>query len=222
MDSGLAPENAEPGNRARQQLNELVDVWLTTESQSGIIPYIKQNSQKSELPHHYVRNTTGTMFNATFGTLYAAIGNVVLTLLEHPDVLDRLKDKTLLDTGADELLRFDGPAQGTSRFCVEKTMIGDTEIQRGDIVLTLFAAANRDPEVFPQPNDIILDRQKNQHLSFGWGPHICTGSLFGKLAIKELITCLLDSPKQLRLIETPTRRKTATVRCIDVFPVSFQ
>ncbi|CUB11028.1 Cytochrome P450 107B1 [Bacillus cereus] len=221
MDSGLNPENAAPGNQAREKLNELVDKWFEAKDKPGIVSYIRHNAQDANVPEHYIRNTTGTMFNASFGTLYAAFGNVVLALLEHPEVLGRLQDKSLIDTGVDELIRFDGPAQGTSRIATRTTKIRDTVIQRGDIVLTLFAAANRDPEVFPEPDSIVLERSRNPHLGFGWGPHVCVGTFFGKLAIKELILCLLEEKSRLQLVRKPTRRVTATVRSIELLPVSF-
>lgn len=222
MDSGLIPEHREPGNRARKKLNDLVDEWFATEGQPGIVSYIRSHRHKAQVPEHYVRNTTGNMFNASFGTLFATFGNVALTLLEQPTVLERLRDTSLLDTGIDELIRYDGPAQGTSRIATQTTMIGETVIERGDIVLTLLAAANRDPEAFPDPDALILDRSDTPHLGFGWGPHTCVGTVFGKLAIRELILCMLARPDRLRLVGTPTRRPTATVRCIGVLPVSFR
>ncbi|MFJ3387719.1 cytochrome P450 [Lysinibacillus sp. NPDC086135] len=221
MDSGLVPENAELGNSARKKLNELVEEWLAAEEQPGILSYIRKNSQKANIPEHYVRNTTGTMFTASFGTLYASFGNALLVLLEHPDILDQFKNQELLDSGVDELIRFDGPATGTSRFAVEETKIGETIIKPGEIVLTLLAAANRDPEVYLDPDRIILNRSAKPNLGFGWGPHSCVGTLFGKLAIQQLIVCLLESPRRLQLVSEPKRRNTATVRCIDVLPVSF-
>lgn len=222
MDSGLRPEYAEPGNQARKELYELVDAWFAMKGKPGIVSEIRTNRDKAQVPEHYVRNTTGTMFNASFGTLYAAFGNVTLTLLEHPEVLDSMRVETLLDSAADELIRFDGPAQGTSRIATQTTQVGNTLIQAGDIVITLFAAANRDPEVFSDPDNIILDRSPNPHLGFGWGPHICLGATFGKIAVHELTRSLLAFPQRLQLVGTPTRRPTATVRCIDVLPVSFK
>lgn len=221
MDSGLVPENAELGISARKKLNELVEEWLAAEEQPGILSYIRKNSQKANIPEHYVRNTTGTMFTASFGTLYASFGNALLVLLEQPDILDQFKNQELLDSGVDELIRYDGPATGTSRFAVKETKIGDTIIKPGEIVLTLLAAANRDPEVYPDPDRIILNRSAKPNLGFGWGPHSCVGTLFGKLAIQQLIVCLLESPRRLQLVSEPKRRNTATVRCIDVLPVSF-
>ncbi|MCO7126035.1 cytochrome P450 [Sporolactobacillus shoreicorticis] len=222
MDSGLKPEYADPGNKARMRLNEFVDVWFTNEQDSGILPFIRKNKKDVKIPEYYIRNTTATMFNASFGTLYAAFGNIVFTLLKNPDVLTLLKDNSLFNSGINELIRFDGPAQATSRFAVETMTLGGEVISKGDSVITLLASANHDPRMFPQPESIVLHRSKNPHLAFGWGVHACLGKLFGELAIQELIKSLQETPKILNLVDKPRRRETATVRCIDDLPVSYK
>ncbi|WP_235213441.1 cytochrome P450 [Amycolatopsis sp. MJM2582] len=222
MDSGLLPANAEAGDRARGLLNTMVKAWFDAEDCSGALGDIRQDADKARVPDHYVRNTTSVLFNASFGTLYATAGNVALTLLQHPEALERLRDERLLSTGVDELVRFDGPAQGTSRVATRRTMIGTTVVDPGQIVLPLLAAANRDPEEFPQPDELVLDRSPNRHLGFGWGPHACLGASFGQVAVKEIIRGLLAAPGPLRLAGVPTRRRTATVRSLDVLPVTFR
>jgi cytochrome P450 len=162
------------------------------------------------------------MFNASYGTVFATAGNVALTLLEHPEAMEALQDPQLLTTGVDELIRFDGPAQGTSRVATRRTTISGTTIEPGPIVLTLMAAANRDPEEFPRPEELLLNRTPNRHLSFGWGPHSCLGAVFGRLAVRELVRGLLAAPQRLRLAGVPTRRRTATVRSLDALPVTFR
>jgi cytochrome P450 len=222
MDSGLLPETIEPGDRARKELNALVETWFAGEDRPGTLTDVRQNAPKAGVPEHYLRNTAGVTFNASFGTVYATAGNVLLTLLEHPDALDQLRDESLLPTAVDELVRFDGPAQGTSRVATRRTTIGGAEIEPGQIVMTLLAAANRDPDEFERPDELVLDRRPNRHLGFGWGPHACLGTIFGQIAVREVIVGLLAAPSALRLAGTPTRRRTATVRTIGVLPVTFQ
>jgi cytochrome P450 len=222
MDAGLAPDRAAVGDNARHRLNQLVENWLGDEERPGVLSDVRNRAHQVQVPDHYIRNTTGMMFNASYGTIYATAGNVVLTLLRRPDLLDAIRaDPGLLPTAVDELIRYDGPAQGTSRVAVCRMVVDDTVIEPGDIVLTLVAAANRDPDQFADPERIVLDRAPNQHLSFGWGPHACVGALFGRAAIRELIVGLLRAPRRLRLAGTPTRRPTATVRTIGILPVTF-
>jgi cytochrome P450 len=159
------------------------------------------------------------MFNASYGTIFAMVGNAALLLATIPGLLPELSRPSLLPTGIDELVRYDGPAQGTSRIAVRDTTIEGTRVAAGDSVVTLLAAANRDPRVFADPQDLKLDRRPNPHLGFGSGPHACFGSEFGKLSITAMINALHDESMRLRLAAEPTRRTTATVRSIDVLPV---
>lgn len=222
MDAGLVPERAEVGDHARRRLNELVENWLGAPTRPGVLVDVRRDAEKARVPEYYIRNTTGVMFNASYGTIFATAGNVVLTLLQNPELLEVIRsNENILPVAVDELIRYDGPAQGTSRVAVRRMIIDGTVIEPGDIVLTLLAAANRDPDQFEDPDRIVLDRTPNVHLSFGWGPHACLGALFGRAAIRELIVGLLRSPQSLRLAGTPTRRPTATVRTIGTFPVTF-
>lgn len=90
--------------------------------------------------------------------------------MQQPELLEQLRDAAaLLSTGVNELLRYDGPSQALSRVALRQTEIRGVTIQPGDVVLTLLAAANRDPAEFTKPNEILLDRKPNRHLGFGWG-----------------------------------------------------
>ncbi|HEV2376845.1 MAG TPA: cytochrome P450 [Streptosporangiaceae bacterium] len=222
MDAALLPETADPGDRARKAFNALVSTWFAGDGRDGALACIRHNAAGAKVSDHYVRNTTSVTFNASFGTVFAAAGNIALTLLQRPEALEQLRDPRILESGVEELIRFDGPAQGTSRVAIRKTTIGDTIVEPGQVVLTLLAAANRDPDEFPRPDELVLDRTPNRHLGFGWGPHACLGMLFGHLAVRELVVGMLATPGRLRLAGTPIRRRTATVRCLEYLPVTLR
>ncbi|MEU1331975.1 cytochrome P450 [Streptomyces sp. NPDC005865] len=222
MDAGLDASVITPGDAARKKFNALVDSWFDTQDYPGALRKIRDEADRAKVPEHYVRNTTAVTFNASFGTLYATAGNVALTLLQHPEVLGKLQDGSLVAPGVHELIRFDGPAQGTSRFAMTQTVIQGQVIEAGQTVLTLTAAANRDPAQFETPDAIVLDRRPNQHLGFGWGPHACLGQLFGEIAVSALVRGLVDASRPLRLAGEPVRRRTATVRSLSYLPVTFE
>lgn len=217
MDAGLVPANIERGDQARQDLNRLADGWLAEPSEGSLLSTLVTTASVHGVPEHYVRNTAGVLFNASFGTLYATLGNVLNTMiqlgLQAADI-----DEDQLDASVEELIRLDGPAQGTSRLAAEDVVLRGVPIARGDIVLTLLAAANRDPEVFEQPDEFVPTRENNPHLGFGWGPHSCVGSRFGHLAVARMLCSL--RPFELGLAGAVTRRGTATVRTIAQLPVS--
>jgi cytochrome P450 len=222
MDAGLCPRNIERGDRARNDLNALASTWFDRLPDGpGVLPEMRRRA--ATVPHadHYVRNSAAMMFNAGYGTIYAMAGNVVLALLENPDLLERLRKEDLFETAAQELVRYDGPAQGTSRVAIADMEIADQPVGRGDVVMTLMACANRDPRQFDNPEVLDLARHPNRHLGFGLGPHSCLGSKLGHLAIVALLRALAQAPRELRLAARPTRRATATVRSVAELPVRF-
>jgi cytochrome P450 len=220
MDSGLEPARRALGEQAREELVAMMESWFANPRRPGMIADLL-DGPAARMPDSYVQNTMSAMFNAGYSTAYASVGSVLLVLMRHPDVVERLRDPSLLETGVDELVRFVSPAQGTSRVATERTTIGDTTIARGEVLVTLFAAANRDPEQFPRPDELILDRSPNQHLGFGWGPHICVGAQVALVWLREFIRCLQDWPATLTLAGEPHYNNTATLRHLEVLPVTF-
>ncbi|MFH9351241.1 cytochrome P450 [Kitasatospora sp. NPDC017646] len=223
MDAGLDPSLAEPGQVARQQLTALVDSWFTVSSRPGLLAHVRQHADPAggaDLDL-FVRNTARVMFQGGYSTMVAALGNAAHTLLRYPDALERMAEPNLLRSGVDELVRFDGPVQGTSRIATADCEIGGTAVRAGETVLALFAAANHDPEHFPKPDQLMLDRAPNRHLGFGWGTHSCIGTVPAQAALRVLVRALLDHPAHLRAAEAPVRRRTATMRVFDRFPVVF-
>lgn len=223
MDAGLDPATAEPGRRARQKLSALVDSWFCNSERPGLLSHVRQHSGRVSGTglDVYVRNTARVMFQGGYSTVTAAIGNAVHTLLRHPHALELMHDAAVLRTGVDELVRYDGPVQGTSRIATTPAKIGDVTVQAGETVLTLFAAANHDPVQFPHSDRLLLDRSPNRHLGYGWGTHSCIGTVAAQAALRALVSSLLEHPTPLRAAAVPRRRRIATMRVFDVLPATF-
>lgn len=129
-----------------------------------------------------------------------------------------MRDPALLATGVDELVRFDGPVQGTTRVAVRSCRIGRVDIAPGQKVVALFAAANRDPAAFTRADELVLDRTPNRHLGYGWGPHSCIGSTVAQAGLRALIAALNDHPTRLARPSDSVRRRTATMRAFETLP----
>ncbi|MEV6591609.1 cytochrome P450 family protein [Streptomyces acidicola] len=147
---------------------------------------------------------------AGFETTINLIGNGMYALLRNPEqraLLQRSIERGetgLLDTGIEELLRYDGPVElATWRFATEPLTIGGQAIATGDPVLVVLAAADRDPARFAEPDRLDLSRRDNQHLGYGHGIHYCLGAPLARLEGRTAIETLLRRLPDLRLAADP-------------------
>ena len=110
------------------------------------------------------------------------LGNGLHLLLTHPDQRDLLqRQPELMPSAVEEMLRFESPVQrGTHRRTTEPVELGGTTIPTGSLVGALIGAANRDPEVFPEPDRLDIRRTPNPHLAFGNGVHYCLGATLAR------------------------------------------
>jgi cytochrome P450 len=139
------------------------------------------------------------------GTTRALIGSMLGLLAEHPDQLELLVAKPELLGGAiEESLRFAPPARGFARVVLRDVELGGERIRAGQHVYMLYSAANRDPDVFPDPQRFDITRHGDRmHVSFGYGAHTCLGAALVRLEITQLFTELLGRYSALEVVEEP-------------------
>ncbi|QTE03029.1 cytochrome P450 family protein [Streptomyces cyanogenus] len=127
-------------------------------------------------------------------TTTGMIGNAVDALLRHPDQLALLRDRPeLLPSAVDELLRYEAPlARTTLRVAREDVQLAGTLIPAGSVVSVALTAANRDPDVFPEPDRLDITRASGAHLSFGHGIHYCLGAPLARLQTETVLAALLS------------------------------
>ncbi|MFY9532177.1 MAG: cytochrome P450, partial [Candidatus Acidiferrales bacterium] len=110
------------------------------------------------------------------------IGNGALALLRNPEQLHKLRvDLSLIPSAVEELLRYDCPSQHTARLAPGDVVLGGKKIRKGQAVIAVMAAANRDPERFPDPDRLDITRKDNRHLAFGWAAHFCFGAALARI-----------------------------------------
>jgi cytochrome P450 len=151
------------------------------------------------------------------------IGNGTLALLQHRDQLERLRDDPSLDRHAiEELLRFDSPVQLTQRITLDEYHVGDVTIPKGQNLVPLLGAANRDPEEFDQPDRLDLGRENaNRNVAFGGGHHFCLGAALARLEGAVAIGTLVRRFPDIELAGEPVRRTTFTLRGLEHLPVAI-
>ncbi|MFJ2905822.1 MULTISPECIES: cytochrome P450 [unclassified Streptomyces] len=221
MDSGFDPDAEAAGIRARARFNALVESWLANPPEQGVIAYLAEHQAEGKVPVEVVVNSIRAFFHAGFEVPSRFLSNAVHALLRQPEAFDALKAGVETGPAVEELIRFAGPVHALSRACTQDTRIGGTAIKRGDIVVALIGAANRDPEQFADPDTLRLDRTSNHHLSFGRGAHSCLGAMVGRAEAKAVLGALVRHAPNLRAAGPVVQRRNATLRGLYNLPVEL-
>jgi P450-derived glycosyltransferase activator len=159
---------------------------------------------------------------AGFETTVNLIGNAVNALLDHPDQWAALcsDPQILAPKAVEETLRFDPPVQRTGRFALERTELAGMPVERGRFVVTLIGAANRDPEVYANPDRFdIRRRPEAEHLAFSAGIHYCIGQPLATLEATIALQKLAERMPTLRRAGRVRRRNATTIRGPQTLPV---
>jgi len=149
--------------------------------------------------------TAGLLLIAGHETTVNLIGNGMLTLLRHPAILERLRNRPdLMPATVEEVLRYEPPVQFlTQRTTLDEIALAGTTIPKGVLVTLALAAGNRDPERFADPDRFDPERRDNEHLGFGSGIHICFGAPLARMEAQIAFTQLLLRLSQPRLVVDP-------------------
>lgn len=158
-----------------------------------------------------------TTRNATSGGM--------LALLEHPDEADKLCENldTLIPSAVEEILRWSTPVMYFRRTATIDTEIRDTPISEGDKVLMWHVSANRDEEVFEEPFRFNIERNPNDHISFGGGgPHYCLGANLAKAELKIIFREMLARMENIKLEGEPDFLHSNFIAGMKRMPISFK
>jgi cytochrome P450 len=139
------------------------------------------------IPDHIIMGMAALTLIAGVDTTWSAIGSSMWHLATHPgDVRRLIDDPELMPMAVEELLRAYSPVT-MARIAVDDTELKGCPVKAGDKVLLSFAAANRDPEMFDRPHEVIFDRGQNRHVAFGAGIHRCAGSNLARMELRVAI-----------------------------------
>jgi cytochrome P450 len=154
------------------------------------------------------------------------LGNGMLALFEHPDQLAKLqRDPSLIKGAIEEMLRYDGPVEKIStHFASEDMEIGGALIQKGENVMVVLAAANREGAGIEAPEELDITRPENKHLAFGYGIHYCLGAPLARMEGQIAIATLLRRLPDIQLAvpwASLERRASPLLRGVVSMPVKF-
>jgi cytochrome P450 len=147
----------------------------------------------------------------------------VEALARHPEQLQRLvADRTLVPTAVEEMLRWVTPVMNFARTATDDVELRGQQIGAGQMVLMLYGAANRDPEVFgPSADTFDVGRQPNPHVAFGFGEHFCMGASLARLEARILFDEFLQRFSTVELAGDPERLRSSLMRSLVHLPVAL-
>jgi cytochrome P450 len=127
-------------------------------------------------------------------------------LVRHPDQLQALRDDfSLIPTAVEEMLRYCNPLHYFRRTATQDAELGGKQIKAGDKVAMMYTSANRDEDVFDDPQRFDIRRSPNPHLSFGIGAHFCLGAHLARLEAKIFFEELLSTFRTIEIAGEPAR-----------------
>ena len=178
----------------QRTMGDIVD-RIREEDESGLIGHMWDAEAESQrLTREEIVTMVFTLFFAGHETTVHLINGLILSLLDHPEQREMLmRDPSLGDSMVDEGLRYFSPVTLTKPFHVaKKVQLRGATISRGQMVMPLIIAANRDPREFEEAHKFQIDRKENRHLSFSGGPHFCLGARLAKMETEIAITRLFQ------------------------------
>jgi cytochrome P450 len=185
---------------------------------------VQAEEEGSKLTNEELTANIILLFGAGHETTVNLIGNGLLALHRNPDQLRLLKaDPALVPNAVEELLRYDSSVQMTGRTTLEDVELGGVPIARGESVLCLLGAANRDPAVYADPDRLDVTRPNIRPMSFGGGIHFCLGAQLARIEAEVAISTLLRRLPDLRIddVARPDWRQTFVLRGLNRLPASW-
>ena len=162
---------------------------------------------KGDLSRREIQRLGHQLLVAGHETTASLLALMVYRLSSQPELLTSLKNNPkLIEPAVEEFLRFDSPVQGLFRTNSKACPVRDSVIPAGTKLQAMFASANRDPEIWNDPDSIRFDRDPKlarQHLAFGWGVHYCIGAPLARLEARLALKKIVTSDTTLEVLEDP-------------------
>lgn len=209
-------------------VGELADRRRADPRDDLITHLVQVRDGSDRLAEHELVATVVLLLNAGHEASVNGFGNGLVSLLGAPDqralVQRNVSDAALVALTVEEMLRHDSPLhlfERTATADVEvATASGTVCLRAGQKVAALLGSANRDPDVFAEPDRFVADRSPNPHLAFGSGIHFCLGAPLARLELQASLPALLQRFPELELASEPVRRPTFVLRGYQTLPVT--
>ena len=180
---------------------------LAEANPNALVPVLLASERDEVIDREQVVSLAAHIATVGLAPTSGLIANGLLALLENPDQYRALRDDTSLAPSAvHELMRYDSPIHAVPRLATRDLSLLGRKVRQGDAVFVVAGAANRDPEVFPEPDELDIRRDARMHLGFGMGPHICLGGPIARMIAEVTLTAITERFPRLHLREGGAER----------------
>jgi len=218
-------DRANAGTTASNAYFEALFEQRRRDPQDDLITQLVQAEEAGDrLTTTELRANVSLLFAAGHETTVNLIGNGLYSLLRHPSQWSILRDDPkLIPNAIEEILRFESPVQAVGRTVLEPMTLGQMELEKNEIVLSLVGGANRDPAVFQDPERFDISRKDLRPLSFGGGIHFCLGAQLARIEAAVVFETILRRLPDLKLVDPdqPKWRPSFVLRGLTELPVAW-
>jgi pimeloyl-[acyl-carrier protein] synthase len=189
------------------------------------ISVLASGEKKGVFTRHEVLVNTSLLLLAGHETTINLLCNGTLALLQHPDQWALLKQDPagLAKSATEECLRYDSPVKSIQRIASQDVEMHGKVVSKADRVRWFISSANRDPNVFPNPDTFEITRYPNQHVAFGSGVHHCLGATLARVEGQEVFKALAERFPDMQMETTELEyQPSITFRSLKSLPVSLQ
>lgn len=212
----VAPAELRRGQDAMFELRAYLDALAQERLRApgaDLMSFLLEAHAGGLLSYEEVLTQAGEALAAGTTTTQTLLAGMLEALALHPDQWDRLRAQPqLVPAAVEEALRFVSPVLSIGRVALEDFELRGVPIRAGDVLQPLVLAANRDPEVFPDPHAFDIGRSPNPMLSFGGGAHVCLGQHIARLEARVMLTRMLERFERIELDAPGTMHPTLVVR----------
>ncbi|MBD2692113.1 cytochrome P450 [Anabaena catenula] len=197
--------------RRSQPQNDFLSAFLNAEAEGQV------------MSEEEILATCIMIIFAGFETTMNLLGNGLLTLLRYQNVMEDIRrDPKLIPLAVREMLRYESPVQRLSRMALEDIEFQGQKIKKGDLIFLLIGSANRDPEVFSDPDTFNIIRNNDKQLAFGFYIHKCPGASLANMEGEIVFTELLRRFSHIRAVdEKPCWQNNLSVRSLKTFRIEL-
>ncbi len=208
-----------------EDLNQYLDEVIERRSEAPEGSLLASLSDRADDPdqlnRHDFKATLGVLLIAGFETSVGLMGHLTSRFLDQPDLRrSALADRAVLAETIEETLRHEAPVQFTARRVFQNCQVAGHDLKAGHEVFLLLGGANRDPQVFAEPDAFKLYRANSKaHLAFSGGEHYCIGAGLARLETEVAIQALFERLPELRGAGAPRWQPTQNIRALRRVPV---